>query len=142
MQDDVVIEKHIFKDVDFLFSDKLRSFHSDYVECFLLAGVGPPNTSLDEVNMTKNPEHPLSYYEKIVGGLLTSLPLLEVKSFSGGELQASCDVYYLNDGYDMDDLFLVQRITDWNQSNKVCHQVWRMHFESVFDIIKINKHWL
>lgn len=133
-----VSEQHIFKDVDSIFSEKIHSFHESFVDCSLLVGLDEPNTPLDKVKMTKNPKFTLPYYKRIVGGLLTELPLLTVKSFSKDSLKSYCAVHYLNNEKDIDDFFYIQNVIDWAGTHKTCFQVWKLNYRSIFEI---NKHW-
>ena len=70
MQGNAAIEKHIFRDADFVFTEKVHSFHDKYIDCFLLIGIDSPEVPLDEVKMTKNPKFSHLYYQRIMGGIL------------------------------------------------------------------------
>ena len=49
------IEKHIFRNSEEYFSEKLHSFHDNFVDCFLLIGIDEANKAWDEIKMTKKP---------------------------------------------------------------------------------------
>ena len=139
MHANIATEKHVFKDVESYFADKIHSFHDKYSDCFLLIGIDAPNTPLDEVKMTKNPEYPLLYYQRIVGGIMSSSPLITIKSFSKDNLSSHCAIYYLNNDQDIEDFFFTQNVCRWENTNQTCFQVWRLKYLSVFDM---NDHWL
>ena len=139
MQGSAAIEKHIFRDADFIFTEKIHSFHDKYIDCFLLIGIDSPNTSLDEVKMTKNPEFSHLYYKRIMGGILSTSPLLSILSFSDDHLTASCAIYYLNNNEDIEDFFFVQDVLNWEGSGQTCFQIWRLNYASIHDM---NDHWL
>lgn len=131
-------EQHIFKDVENIFSDKIHTFHNAFVDCSLLVGLDEPNTPLDKVKMTKNPKFTLLYYKRIVGGILSNLPLVKIKSFSDHILKSYCAIHYLNNEKDIDDFFYIQNVMNWAGTNQTCFQVWKLHYSSIFEI---NKHW-
>lgn len=132
-------EKHIFKNVEQFFSEKIHSFHDDFVDCSLLTGIDKPEAKLDEIKMTKNPKFTLLYYKRIVGGLLKHKPLSIIKCLDEDKLIADCGIYYLNNQKDIDGFFYTQNVSNWNGSDKTCFQVWRLK-ENNFK--NINKHWL
>lgn len=136
---DFVPEKHIFKNVEHFFTERIHSFHDKFVDCSLLTGVDKPEAKLDKIKMTKNPKFTLLYYKRIVGGLQKNKPLSIIRSFNKEQLVADCGIYYLNNDKDIDDFFFTQNVCNWNGSNKTCYQVWRLKKNN---FKQINKHWL
>jgi hypothetical protein len=55
------------------------------------------------------------------------------------KLNASCDIYYLNNHEDIEDFYMVQKVGGWQGTSQSCHQVWKLLKENIFDI---NEHWL
>jgi len=132
-------ERHLFYDSSSHFEEKLRSFHDNYVDCFLLVGVAPMGTPLDEIKMTKNPEYSLLYYKRIIGGLNEVAPLISCRSFINGKLSASCVIYYLNNYQDIEDFYMIQQVNNWKSTDNSSYQVWKLFRKNIFDI---NDHWL
>ena len=67
--------------------------------------------------MTKNQSLHFLYYKRIVGGILSNLPLVKIKSFSDHILKSYCAIHYLNNEKDIDDFFKKCYELGWNQSN-------------------------
>jgi len=132
-------ELHIFKDCEDYFAEKLHSFHEEYVDCFLLIGVDAPNKDIESIKMTKNPEFSTLYYKRIIGGIKYVKPIISVNSFVDKKINASCDIYYLNNYEDIEDFYMVQKVGGWQGTSQCCHQVWKLLKENIFDI---NEHWL
>jgi len=85
---DFAPEKHIFKDAEHFFTERIHSFHDKFVDCSLLTGVDKPEAKLDKIKMTKNPKFTLLYYKRIVGGLQKNKPLSIIRSFNKEQLVA------------------------------------------------------
>lgn len=126
-----MIHRHVYLDSDSFFAKRIKDFHEDFVECFLLIGIDQDNTPIDKIKMTKNPKMSMLYYKRIVGGILATKPLLYIQSFLDQKLHTSCNIYYLNNNNDIEDFFLYQKVKNWNGSQKSCHQIWRLHFSSL-----------
>ena len=69
---DLAPEKHIFKDAEHFFTERIHSFHDKFVDCSLLTGVDKPEAKLDKIKMTKNPKFTLLYYKRIFDIFLSS----------------------------------------------------------------------
>lgn len=133
------IEKHIFRNSEEYFSEKLHSFHDNFVDCFLLIGIDEPNKAWDEIKMTKNPLFSGLYYKRIVGGIMETPPLINIRSIINGEISAACDIFYLNNLEDIDNFYMTQRVMNWKNSALTSHQVWQI--DSI-DLFALNDHWL
>ena len=133
-------ERHIFSgEINDFFADKLHSFHDEFVETMLLCGVDKVGTALDEIKMTKNPTYDLNYYQKIVGGLLEVEPSIFVCAIDeNGELLAEMYYTYLNNGKDVDDIFLLQNVYHWENAAHFCAQVWSLNCSNMCNI---NHYW-
>lgn len=132
-------ELHIFKNCESYFSKKVHDFHDEYVDSFLLIGIADPDSSLDEVKMTKNPQYSSLYHQRIVGGVMSVPPLIVCESFNQGKISASCSIFYLNNYQDIEDFYMIQKVHNWQNQNLCSHQVWRLFQNNIFDM---NNHWL
>ena len=132
-------EKHIFRNSEEYFSEKIHSFHDLFVDCFLLIGIDEPDKPLDEIRMTKNPLFSQLYYKRIVGGLMQTRPLINIRSIIDGEISAACDIFYLNNLEDIDNFYMLQKVMNWKNSKLTSHQVWQLNS---IDLFALNDHWL
>lgn len=133
-------ESYIFRgEINELFAEKLHGFHDEFVETMLLCGVDLVGTALDEVKMTKNPKYDLNYYQKIVGGLLKVDPSVFVCAIDEeGGLLAEMFFTHLNNGKDINSIFLLQNVYNWETSSHYCSQVWSLNPTSTCNI---NYYW-
>lgn len=132
-------EKHVFKDCEPYFAEKIHSFHDKFVDAFLLIGIDTPRKPLDEIKMTKNPLYSLLYYKRIIGGLKITKPLINIRLIENKKLNTECSIYYLNNTEDIENFYLVQRVMNWKNSKLTSHQVWQI--DSI-DYHELNNHWL
>lgn len=134
-------ERHIFQgEINEFFADKLHGFHNDYVETMLLCGVDNLGTPLDEIKMTKNPNHDMPFYKRLVGGFLTLDPsVFSCGIDQNGELLAEMFFTYLNNGKDVRGVFLLQNVYHWESPDYYCSQVWSLKTNS---LTEINNYWL
>jgi len=129
---------HIFKDCETFFSEKVQSFHDQYVDTFLLIGMDLPSVPLDEIKMTKNPTFSQLFYSRIVGGILKTSPLISILNYSKEKKDSSFDIFYLDNNEDIDGFFLLQKVHNWKNSTLTCTQVWNMSEKNLFNI---NNFW-
>ena len=134
-------ERHFFLgEANELFAEKLHVFHDLFVETMLLCGVDKPGTALDKIKLTKNPAYNLNYYKKVVGGLLKFPPNISVCcSDSYGEIIAEMFFTNLNNGKDIDSIFLTQNVYRWDNTDLFSAQVWQVKDA---DLYYINSFWL
>ena len=131
--------RHVYTDVEDIYREKISKFHEKFVDCFLLTGIGGKNTPLDEVKMTKSPKFTMLYYKRIVGGLIKHKPILSAQSFISSNLNASCNIYYLNNDKDIEDFFIYQRVNNPNEPTKILISIWKLHFHA---LTEFNDFWL
>ncbi len=106
----------------------------------LLCGVDEPGTSLDKIKLTKNPAHNLKYYKKIVGGLLKFPPSISISCIDQHQnLIAEMFFTHLDNGKDINGIFLTQNVYHWDGTDLYCVQVWSL---KDIDLYYINNHWL
>ena len=134
-------ERHIFQgQANLLFSEKLHGFHEAFVKTMLLCGVDKPGAALDEIKMTKNPAYEINYYKKIVGGLLKFPPNIYICCINElQEMLAEMYLTYLNNKKNINGIFLVQNVYNWDNSSMFCAQVWQL---KQADLSTINNYWL
>tara|TARA_B100000212_G_scaffold341984_1_gene326990 strand:- start:17941 stop:18357 length:417 start_codon:yes stop_codon:yes gene_type:complete len=134
-------ERHFFLgEANEFFAEKLHSFHDLFVETMLLCGVDEPGTSLDKIKLTKNPAHNLKYYKKIVGGLLKFPPSISISCIDQHQnLIAEMFFTHLDNGKDINGIFLTQNVYHWDGTDLYCVQVWSL---KDIDLYYINNHWL
>lgn len=131
--------KHLFYgEINIFFAQKLKDFHDEFVETMLLCGVDKPGKSLEEIKMTKNPNFNMSYFKKLIGGILKFSPAIEISCEQEGHLLAECSFFRLNDRKQLDGIFLLQNIYHWDQSDLFCAQIWKL---KATDISQINNFW-
>jgi len=133
-----ILERHIFKDCQSHFAEKLDTFHQIYADSFLLVGVDKPNKKLQDIEATRNPQYSELHYKRIIKGLSVISPLISCKSFVKEKLYVSCSLYYLNNNQDIEDFYMVQQSNRWNDSDLSCYQIWKLYRSNIFDI---NNHW-
>ena len=133
------IEYHFFKDCPHHFEDKVRSFHKNFIDDWLLIGVDDFDADLESINMIKNNLIPLEFCERVVGGIVNNDPLIFISHFNKGKLETNCVIFYLNDNIDFEGFYMIQKIKNWNGSSKTCHQIWALWEDDIFEI---NDHWL
>ena len=133
-------EKHIFYDCELYFEKKIRSFHNKYVEFFLLMGVDKPNKDFSEVKMTKNPLYTFLYYQRVVGGVESLKPLINVIHLKNSVLTCELNIFYLNNNQDIENFYMTQTIHNWDDNpNLTSYQIWQINSPNIFDL---NNHWL
>ena len=134
------IEYHFFKDCPYYFEEKVRGFHKNFIDDWLLIGVHDDfNVDLESVEVIKNDSFNLTFCEKVVGGISNSKPLILISHFNEEKLESNCVIYYLNNDIDFEGFYMWQKVKGWNGSSKTCHQIWSL-FED--DIFEINNYWL
>ncbi len=133
-------KRHIFSgEINNYFADKLHGFHDRFVETMLLCGVDKPGTALDEIKMTKNPSFTMAYYKKIVGGLLKFQPEIYICCIDENyELLAECYLTHLDNKKDIDDIYLLQNVFNWDRTGLFCAQVWKLKENNMCNI---NRYW-
>jgi hypothetical protein len=136
----VKTERYIFQgEINEVFARKLDGFHNEFVETMLLCGVDFAGTPLDEIKMTKNPKYDLGYYQKVVGGILKIDPSIFVCAIDDkGELLAEMYFTHLDDGKDINHIFLLQNVYQWENSAHYCSQVWNLN---PTNMCNINHYW-
>ena len=103
----------------------LHEFHEQYIEEMLICGVDKLGTSLDKIKMTKNPRYDLAYYKKIVGGIQKFEPFCKVVARLDCEnILADMNYFYLNNKKDVEGIFLLQNVYNWDGENLFSAQVW------------------
>lgn len=103
----------------------MHEFHEQYVEEMLICGVDKPGTPLDKIKMTKNPNYDLGYYKKIVGGIQKFEPFCRVVARLDCEnTLADMSYIYLNNNKDVEGIFLLQNVYNWDGKNLFSAQVW------------------
>lgn len=134
-------ERHIFQgEINEIFADKLHGFHDLYVETMLLCGVDKVGTPLDEIKMTKNPHYGMPFYKRIVGGLLKFPPSVFCCGIDeNGELLAEMFFTHLDNGDDVQGVFLLQNVYHWESPDYYCSQVWQLKTDNQD---YINEYWL
>jgi len=131
--------RHVYSDAEEVFRKKISEFHEKFVDCFLLTGLADEQTPLEEIKMTKNPKFTMLYYKRIVGGIMKHSPIFCAQSFISSKLNASCNIYYLNNDKDIEDFFLYQRVGNPTTPDKILVSIWKMHFHA---LTEFNDFWL
>ena len=117
---------HIIEgEVQLLFSGMLHGFHQNYIEEMLICGVDKVGTPIDKIKMTKNPRYDLNYYKKIVGGFQKVKPFCKVIArIDQDNPLADMNFTYLNNNKDIDDIFLLQNVYNWDREDLFSAQIW------------------
>lgn len=136
----MLAEKHVFfGEVNSYFADKLEVVHKSLIETMVFCGVGEVGTQIDKIKMTKNPDFPLDYHRRVMGGILKFKPEIEVYCFDEMDQPiAECHFYELNNKKDINSKFLLQSVYNWDSQDLYCAQVWRLKPTSMCNI---NAYW-
>ena len=132
-------EKYIFNwDTQDLFYEKLESFHDKFVHHLLLSGVAPKGTDLESIKMTKSPKVSGEYCERVVGGLVNLNPEVIVRLVEDGVDRLECIITRVDDGQNLNYIYMIQNVMDWPQIGNFSCQVWYLGEASVKGI---KEHW-
>ena len=130
-------EKYIFNwDTQDLFYEKLESFHDKFVYHLLLSGVAPKGTDLESVKMTKSPKVSRKYCERVVGGLVNLKPEVIVRFVEDRVDRLECIITRVDDGQNLNYIYMIQNVMDWPQLDKFSGQVWYLGKETKEEIRK------
>lgn len=129
-------ERYIFEgEIEDFFSDKIHQFHDQFVDEMLLCGVDLVGTPLGEIKMTKIHRYEMPFYQKIIGGLLEFPPDVFACAIDRkNSLIAELFFTKLDDKKDMNEVFLLQNVYQWESDQYYCSQVWRLKNQSVKEI--------
>ena len=132
-------EQYIFNgDAQDLFYEKLEGLHEEYVYHLLLTGVAGKGLDLESIKMTKAINVSHSHCEKVVGGLLNIKPHVVARLVEDGATTLECIFTKVNNGKDLNYLYMIQNVMDWPLIGHFSCQIWYLGETSVREI---KEHW-
>jgi hypothetical protein len=133
------IERHIFNDSQKYFKIKLDLFHELYADSLIAMGFPESKTSLLGVDFSTSNKYTEDEFQSILLDLTFEIPSITIDSFANKEKQSSCAIYYLNSQREIEGLYMIESIINYNSYGKTACKIYDL-FTS--NLIEINSHWL
>tara|TARA_Y100000361_G_C11161538_1_gene347715 strand:- start:1390 stop:1797 length:408 start_codon:yes stop_codon:yes gene_type:complete len=134
----MILGHHIFAsslsdEVAICFAEKISLFHESYIDSLLIHEVGLNG------NFSKNPDFDPLFYSLLIKNLQKSSPWIRVDHVSDKSIDVACAIYYLSDDEEVEGFYMTQIVSNWDNTNKFCYQVWNLKTDC--NLLKLNNHW-
>jgi hypothetical protein len=133
------IERHIFNDSEKYFKTKLDLFHELYADSLIAMGFPKSNSSLLEVDFSTSNKYTEDEFQSILLDLTFEIPLITIDSFTNKKKKLNCIIYYLNSQPNIEGLYMVESIINYNSYGKTACKIYDLFTSSLFEV---NYHWL
>ncbi len=121
-----------------LFYEKLDDFHDKYVYHLLFNGLAKKGEGLESIKMTKNPDASIAYCRRVIGGLVNVKPEVIVRLTEDRQTKLECIFTHINNGENINHLYMIQNVIDWPQRNKYSCQIWYLGLTTM---TQVKGHW-